>query len=107
MLLLGGIVFRAEAADVLVSMEIKTMVGRVEKGFDWLGGWFDERGPVGIASRALENHRVRCLRLEEQARRCGLPEVEILTRVQQYEARWEIWASSQLRSAHGGYHVDR
>ena len=77
-------------------------VGRVEKGFDWLGVWFDERGPVGIAPRALENHRTRCLRLEEQARRCGLSEEEIQARVQQYEARWMVWADGQLCAAHRG-----
>ncbi|HGB9753310.1 TPA: hypothetical protein ACIYX1_005005 [Escherichia coli] len=25
----------------------KTTAGRVEKDFDWLGVWFDERGPSG------------------------------------------------------------
>lgn len=79
----------------------KTTVGRVEKGFDWLGVWFDERGPVGIAPRALENHRTRCLWLEEQARRCGLSEEQIHTRVQQYEERWWVWAGSQLAAACG------
>jgi hypothetical protein len=77
----------------------KTMAGRVEKGFDWLGVRFDERGPAGIAPRALENHRVRCLRLEEQVRRRGLPEDTIRMRAQQYETRWGIWADSVLRSA--------
>lgn len=79
----------------------KTTVGRVEKGFDWLGVWFDERGPVGIAPRALENHRTRCLRLEEQARRRGLSEEQIRARVQQYEERWRVWADSQLCAAQG------
>ncbi|WP_244467832.1 reverse transcriptase domain-containing protein [Escherichia coli] len=83
----------------------KTMVGRVEKGFDWLGVWFDERGSAGIAPRALENHRTRCLRLEEQARRRGLSEDEIRERVQQYEARWRIWADSQLCAARGDEYV--
>ncbi len=77
----------------------KTKVGRTTKGFDWLGVWFDERGPAGIAPRAQENHRTRCLRLEEQARRCGLPEEAVRARVQQYEARWRIWARSQLAAA--------
>lgn len=79
----------------------KTMAGRVEKGFDWLGVWFDERGPAGIAPRAMENHRARCLRLEEQARRREWGEEEIRARVQQYEPRWRIWADSQLRAARG------
>lgn len=79
----------------------KTTVGRVEKGFDWLGVWFDERGPVGIAPGALEDHRTRCLRLEEQARRRGLSEEQIRVRVQQYEERWRGWAGSQLAAAGG------
>lgn len=77
----------------------KTTVGRVEKGFDWLGVWFDERGPVGIAPRALEDHRSRCLRLEEQARRRGLSDEQIRARVQQYEVRWMVWAGSQIDAA--------
>lgn len=77
----------------------KTTVGRVEKGFDWLGVWFDETGPVGIAPRAWENHRTRCMRLEERSRRCGLYEEQICERVQQYEERWQVWAEGQLRSA--------
>lgn len=67
-----------------------------------VGCRFDERGPVGIAPRALENHRTRCLRLEEQARRCGLSEERIQARVQQYEARWMVWADGQLCAAHRG-----
>lgn len=52
----------------------KTTVGRAEKDFDWLGVWFEERGPVGVAPRALENHCIRCSRLEEQTRSRGLSE---------------------------------
>lgn len=77
----------------------KTQVGKIEKGFDWLGVWFTEEGATGIAPRALENHRQRRLRLEEQARRRKLPEAEIAERVQRYERRWRVWAAGQLRSA--------
>lgn len=80
----------------------KTMADRAEKGFDWLGVWFDERGPAGIAPRAMENHRTRCLRLEEQARRRGLSEEQTRARVQRYEARWEIWAGGLLKAAGKG-----
>jgi hypothetical protein len=48
----------------------KTQLGRLEKGFDWLGLWFSPEGTT-IAPRALNNHRERCLRLYEQARRRG------------------------------------
>lgn len=77
----------------------KTQLGRVDKGFDWLGVWFNADGPAGIAPRAKENHRLRKLRLEEQARRRRLSEKEIRLRVQQYERRWEGWAERQLRAA--------
>lgn len=77
----------------------KTQVGRTERGFDWLGVWFDATGPTGIEPRARENHRARRLRLEEQARKRGLSEEAIRERVQQYEARWSLWAERQLRAA--------
>ena len=77
----------------------KTQVGRTERGFDWLGVWFDATGPTGISPRAKENHRARRLRLEEQARRRGLSEEAVCLRVQQYEARWKKWAERQLASA--------
>ncbi|MCZ9212498.1 hypothetical protein OM341_22850 [Escherichia albertii] len=77
----------------------KTQVGRTERGFDWLGVWFDATGPTGIAPRAKENHRARRLRLEEQACRRGLSEVAVQHRVQQYEARWLLWAERQMTAA--------
>lgn len=76
----------------------KTQIGRVEKGFDWLGVWFTEQGPTGIAPRALANHRCRRLRLQEQALRSGLSPEATAIRVQQYEKRWNIWAEERLRS---------
>lgn len=77
----------------------KTQTGRVEKGFDWSGFWFDATGPTGIAPRAEENHRMRRLRLEEQACRSGAPETAIRLRVQQYDMRWNTWAERQLHAA--------
>ena len=84
---------------VLNVIRYKTQVGRTERGFDWLGVWFDATGPTGIAPRAKENHRARRLRLEEQARRRGLSEVAVQHRVQQYEARWLLWAERQMTAA--------
>ncbi|EIV4812171.1 transposase [Salmonella enterica] len=77
----------------------KTQTGNVSRGFDWLGVWFTDDGASGIAPRATENHRLRCLRLDEQARRAGLSVREAQARVQQYERRWNIWAESQLFAA--------
>lgn len=77
----------------------KTQIGKISRGFDWLGIWFTSDGATGIAPRATENHRLRRLRLEEQARRSGRSRQETEMRVQMYERRWNIWAESQLSAA--------
>ncbi|EAT8962739.1 transposase [Salmonella enterica] len=77
----------------------KTQAGKISRGFDWLGVCFTDNGATGIAPRAKENHRQRCLRLYEQARRAGLSDREAQERVQQYKRRWMIWAESQLSAA--------
>lgn len=77
----------------------KTRHGKIAQGFDWLGVWFTDNGSTGIAPRANENHRLRRLRLIEQARRTGLTEPEIHDRVQLYDRRWLTWAESQLSAA--------
>jgi hypothetical protein len=76
----------------------KTQMGRVENGFDWLGVWFSDTGATGIAPRALENHRIHRLRLEEQALRRGFTQEATAERVQRYECRWNIWAADRLRA---------
>lgn len=76
----------------------KKQAGKISRGFDWPGVWFTDNGATGIAPRAKENHRQRCLRLYE-ARRAGLSDREAQKRVQQYQRRWMIWAESQLSAA--------
>ncbi|HGS5347357.1 TPA: reverse transcriptase domain-containing protein [Vibrio cholerae] len=66
----------------------KTQIGKLTKGFDWLGGWYNEQGRVGIAPCALHQYRTRSLRLYEQARRLGYSHQECLARVQNYRVRW-------------------
>ncbi|EBH8951723.1 transposase [Salmonella enterica subsp. diarizonae serovar 48:i:z] len=58
----------------------KTFIGRITRGFDWLGAWF-EPGAAGLAPRSLRLHRERCLRLYEQACRQGLTHHESMARV--------------------------
>lgn len=70
----------------------KTQMGKLEKGFDWLGVYFAAGKDPEISPRAIENHRLRCLRLYEQARRRGLSEKQAADRVQRYVDRWKIWA---------------
>ena len=46
----------------------KTFIGRIERGFDFLGYYFT-RGPLGLAQKALQNHTARLHRLYEQQTR--------------------------------------
>lgn len=81
----------------------KTQLGRIERGFDWLGVWFTPTGTT-IAPRALENHRAKRTRLYEQAKAKGLTPSAIEAKVRAYEARWKIWANSQLQAAESSWH---
>lgn len=72
----------------------KTQIGRLEKGFDWLGVWFDAKG-MRPSPRAVRNHRERCLRLYEQSRRRGLSEEQARARVQMYVRRWVSLLNSE------------
>ena len=76
----------------------KTQLGRLEKGFDWLGLWYAPEGPR-IAPRALENHRARMTRLYEQARHQHLSTADTEARVREYEVRWMTWAHHLLKYA--------
>ncbi|MEL5280743.1 reverse transcriptase domain-containing protein [Serratia bockelmannii] len=44
----------------------KTQLGRTERGFDWMGLWFEQHGIQSIAPRAVSKHRLQCRRLYEQ-----------------------------------------
>lgn len=72
----------------------KTFVGRVNKGFDWLGAWLDDTGVSGVGPRALANHREKVRRLYE--RLWFWPRARVQARVSQYRKRWTIWAAALL-----------
>ncbi|EJF5505683.1 reverse transcriptase domain-containing protein [Salmonella enterica] len=46
----------------------KTFIGRVEKGFDWMGFWFTDKGCTSVAPRALKNSAKKLRRLYERFR---------------------------------------
>ncbi|EAT7400340.1 transposase [Salmonella enterica] len=77
----------------------KTQCGRIRNGFDWLGLWFTDAGATGPAPRARENHRLRRLRLEEQALSAGHSREAVAQRVQRYERRWRQWVDGQMAAA--------
>ncbi|WP_413469854.1 reverse transcriptase domain-containing protein [Serratia quinivorans] len=72
----------------------KTFIGRVEKGFDWLGALLGDTGVTAIAPRALANHRERVRRLYERLRHW--PKGRAHARVSLYRARWNIWCGTSL-----------
>ncbi|EMZ5447485.1 hypothetical protein KDV76_18790 [Providencia stuartii] len=72
----------------------KTFIGRVSKGFDWMGAWLTHNGITGVAPRALANHRTRCRQLYEQTSR--LTAKAQAERVSQYRVRWLQWVQCVL-----------
>ena len=66
----------------------KTRIGRLARGVDWLGGWFNQHGRVGIAPRGLQLYRTRTLRLYEQTWRQTTSEAACQARVRLYRERW-------------------
>lgn len=66
----------------------KTYIGRISKGFDFLGYRFDERGIVGLTSKTVDKFLVRGTRLYEQ----GASD----QRIRCYVRRWITWVFSGL-----------
>ncbi|EAN0642553.1 hypothetical protein EDY93_24885 [Salmonella enterica] len=67
----------------------KTFIGRVEKGFDWMGFWFTEKGGDGVAPRALQHFKDRLRRLYERVRQW--PEDPRHRRIAGYVRAWRLW----------------
>ncbi len=69
----------------------KTFIGRIEKGFDFLGYHFS-RAELTVARATLENFVARANRLYEQERgkQDGFP------RLGEYMRRWSGWARAGL-----------
>lgn len=68
----------------------KTFIGRVSKGFDWMGFWFNDAGCTSIAPRAIDNCLTTLRRLYEQTRH--QPAEVQAGRVAKYLNRWRAWA---------------
>ncbi len=68
----------------------KTFIGRIKKGFDFLGYHFSRAG-LTVARATIERFVERALRLYEQDRRepCGSP------RLDAYVRRWCGWARTR------------
>jgi len=78
----------------LVQHPDKTFIGRIERGFDWLGYHLASRGVVAVATSALANMLEQVCRLYEQTR--ASPE-QAMQRVANYQRHWRRWVMSGLR----------
>ena len=69
----------------------KTFIGRIERGFDFLGYHF---GPAGltVAAKTIANFIEKASRLYEQKRRAGLARATL----EMYVRRWARWTTSAL-----------
>jgi RNA-directed DNA polymerase len=69
----------------------KTFIGRIERGFDFLGYYFCH-GPLRLAQRTLQNHATRLHRLYEQQKTAPAGAV----RLDEYVTRWKRWCRAGL-----------
>ena len=71
----------------------KTSIGRIERGFTFLGYWITARGVTGVAPSAQQNFEERKARLYEQ----NAPPEVIRMRVELYVRRWRQWVLGGVR----------
>ena len=67
----------------------KTFIGRIKKGFDFLGYRCTPRS-LTVARRTIENFLERALRMSRAGGRWGSP------RLESYVTRWRRWATAGL-----------
>ena len=71
----------------------KTSIGRIARGFTFLGYWITAEGVAGVAPSAVQNFEERKARLYEQN---APPEVN-RERVELYVRRWRQWVLAGVR----------
>ncbi len=80
------------AALRVVQHPDKTFIGRIGRGFDFLGYWFDANG-LGVAAKTIDRMREKVSRLYEQ----GVDDVGVGT----YVGRWVQWVRSGIAPLFG------
>ena len=77
----------------------KTFIGRIERGFTFLGYWITQKGVTGVAPSAWQRFQERVARLYEQ----DAPQDEIRRRIEQYVRRWKRWVMSGVRGVSNAF----
>lgn len=73
----------------------KTFIGRIEKGFDFLGYHFNRSG-LRLAAKTIANAAEKLHRLYEQKQTA----LERATVLDEYLTRWKSWTTAGLRGLH-------
>ena len=71
----------------------KTFIGRIKRGFTFLGYWITNKGVTGVAPSTWDGFRERVVRLYEQ----DAPLEETRRRIGQYVRRWKRWVQSGVQ----------
>jgi len=80
------LVNRTLALLILEKHPDKTFIGRIERGFDFLGYHFTPAGPT-VAKKTIDNFIEKASRLYEQRRRA----VSAVSPLEMYVRRWLRW----------------
>jgi len=73
----------------------KTFIGKIEKGFDFLGYHFSNE-PLKLAEKTVEKHALHFVRLYEQLRQKKATSNEMASTLGLYVTRWQRWAVAGL-----------
>jgi RNA-directed DNA polymerase len=74
----------------------KTFIGKIEKGFDFLGYHFSKQ-PLEIARKTIQKHVLRIVQLYEQLRKKKATSDETASSLGLYVTRWQRWAVAGLQ----------
>lgn len=84
----------------LVQAPDKTFIGRIARGFDFLGYYFS-RAALALAPKTLERHATRWHRLYEQQKRKPAPAGAAV--LDAYVLRWQRWCKAGLGKLLDGF----
>ena len=74
----------------------KTFIGKIEKGFDFLGYHFSRKA-LELAEKTLERNALHIVRLYEQLRKKKATSIEMASTLGLYVTRWQRWAVAGLQ----------
>jgi RNA-directed DNA polymerase len=74
----------------------KTFIGRISRGWDFLGYHFDG-SQLTVAAKTVEKHVLRYRQLYEQLRMKKATSIEMALALGQYVKRWQRWAAAGLQ----------